>query len=179
MIGLKRNGSLARWTLCWPNMITYVLPIFPRNALIEGGHLGWRAHDSRELLIFLSYSESNEKNTSLFTAQGLGHLPKSGKRLTLSIPDPHDPQPTLPGNNSDYLMGTQPTFETERGEVDEEVYGIWVDRGRGVVVSPIPDFRKMELIGRTCIIGHIILLTLGNLLHLDGLDIVCCSFYVF
>jgi hypothetical protein len=76
-------------------------------------------------------------------------------------------------------MGTQPTFETERGEVDEEVYGIWVDRGRGVVVSPIPDFRKMELIGRTCIIGHIILLTLGNLLHLDGLDIVCCSFYVF
>lgn len=31
-------------------------------------------------------------------------------------------------------MGTQPTFMTERGEVDEEIYGIWVDRGRGVVV---------------------------------------------
>ena len=133
-IGLKKNGSLALSTLCWPSMITYVLLISFWNNLIKGGYLGWRAYDSRELLIFLSYSESNEQNTSLFTAQGLGHLPKSGKRLTLSIPDPHDPQPTLPGNNSDYLMGTQPTFVTERGEVDEEVYGIWVDRGRGVVV---------------------------------------------
>lgn len=70
-------------------------------------------------------------------------------------------------------MGTQPTFETERGEVDEEVYGIWVDRGRGIVVSPFPDFWEIELIGRTCIIGHTILSTLGNLLRLDGLGIVC------
>jgi hypothetical protein len=134
MIGLKRNGSQARSTLCWPNMIMYVLPISFRDKLIKGGHLGWRADDSRKAVIFTSYSEAHEKNTSLFTAQGLGHLPKSGKRLTLSIPDPHDPQPTLLGNASNYLMGTQPTFATERGEVDEEVYGIWVDRGRGVVV---------------------------------------------
>jgi hypothetical protein len=78
--------------------------------------------------------KADKQNTSLFTAQDLGHLPKSGQRLALSLPDPHDPQPTLPGNASNYLMGTQPTFVTERGEVDEEVYGIWVDRGRGVVV---------------------------------------------
>jgi hypothetical protein len=164
MIAQKKNGSLALSTLCWPNMIMYVLPICFWNNLIKGGYLGWRAHDSRKLLVPLSYSEANEQNTSLFTAQGLGHLPKSGKRLTLSIPDPHDPQPTLLGNNSNYLMGTQPTFETERGEVDEEVYGIWVDRGRAVVVR---------------ISGLLEILILGNLLHLDGLDIVCGSFYSF
>jgi hypothetical protein len=64
------------------------------------------------------------------------HLPRSGQRLTLSIPDQHDPQPDLPGNVSDYLLGTRPTFATERGEVDEKAYGIWVDRGRGIVVRP-------------------------------------------
>ena len=78
--------------------------------------------------------QANQENTSMFNAQDLGHLPRAGQRLTLSIPDPHNPQPTLPGNESDYLMGTQPTFNTERGEVDEEIYGIWVDRGRGIVV---------------------------------------------
>ena len=116
--------------------------------------------------------EADRQNTSLFNAQDLGHLPKSGQRLALSLPDPHNPQPTLPGNDSNYLLGTQPTFKTARGEVDEAVYGIWVDRGRGIVVSPIPDFWEM-LICRTCIIGHTILLILGNLLLLDGLDIVC------
>lgn len=34
-------------------------------------------------------------------------------------------------------MGPPPSYErTERGEVTSKVYGIWVDRGRGVVVSP-------------------------------------------
>jgi hypothetical protein len=79
----------------------------------------------------------------------------------------------LPGDASNYLLGTQPTFVTERGEVDEEVYGIWVDRGRGVVVSPFPGIQEVELISRTCIIGHIILSTLGKPPRLDGLDIVC------
>ena len=33
-------------------------------------------------------------------------------------------------------MGHLPTYEvSERGQVDSEVYGIWVDMGRGIVVS--------------------------------------------
>lgn len=73
---------------------------------------------------------------SLLNAREVDHLPRSGHKLVLSIPDPHDPQPDLPGNASDYLLGTQPTFATERGEVDEKVYAIWVDKGRGIVVGP-------------------------------------------
>jgi len=109
---------------------------------------------------------------SLLNAREVDHLPRSGHKLVLSIPDPHDPQPDLPGNASDYLLGTQPTFATERGEVDEKVYGIWVDRGRGIVVGPPSYSGRIELMCRTCITGHIILSILGNLAHLDGLDIV-------
>jgi len=141
---------------------------------MKGGHLGWRAYHSRKSPLSLTFVlEADRQNTSLFNAQDLGHLPKSGQRLALSLPDPHNPQPYLSGNDSNYLLGTQPTFKTERGEVDEAVYGIWVDRGRGIVVSLFPGIWKTELICRTCIIGHIILLILGNLLLLDGLDIVC------
>jgi hypothetical protein len=74
------------------------------------------------------------KNKSLITPQKVDHLPQSGSRLALSISDPHNPQPYLQGNVSNYLLGTQPTFESKRGEVEENVYGIWVDRGRGIVV---------------------------------------------
>lgn len=140
--------------------------------------MGWRANYSREPPLSLPFVlEADRQNTSLFNAQDLGHLPKSGQRLALSLPDPHNPQPTLPGNDSNYLLGTQPTFKTARGEVDEAVYGIWVDRGRGTVVSLFPDFWEI-LICRTCIIGHTILLILGNLLLLDGLDIVRSPLYL-
>jgi hypothetical protein len=111
-----------------------MIPLSTGRELMTGGHLGWRADRSGKVPICFLY-QADKENTSLFNARELDRLPKSGQRLALSIPDPHDPQPELKGNESDYLLGTQPTHVTERGEVDEEVYGIWVDRGRGIVVS--------------------------------------------
>jgi hypothetical protein len=44
----------------------------------------------------------------------------------------------LESDASDFLRGTPPTFESSRrGQVEEDVYGIWVDRGRGIVVSSL------------------------------------------
>lgn len=42
-----------------------------------------------------------------------------------------------------------------------------------MVVRPFVFYLEVELILRIYIIGRIILLTLGNRLHSDGLDIVC------
>lgn len=78
------------------------------------------------------------QNTSLINSREVDRLPRSGSGLFLSLPDSdgHNPQPSLPGPKADYLMGHLPTYEvSERGQVDSEVYGIWVDMGRGIVVS--------------------------------------------
>jgi hypothetical protein len=57
MVGPRKNGSQARSTLCWPSMIMYV-PILPIEwKLITGGHMGWRADHSRELLLLSSFTD--------------------------------------------------------------------------------------------------------------------------
>lgn len=78
------------------------------------------------------------QNTSLINPREVDRLPRSGSGLFLSLPDTedHNPQPSLSGPESNYLMGHLPTYEvSERGQVESEVYGIWVDMGRGIVVS--------------------------------------------
>lgn len=74
---------------------------------------------------------------SMINPYEVDHLPRAGAGLFLSVGEMHNPQPSLPDPNSHYLMGRAPSYDrSERGEVDAEVYGIWVDRGRGIVVSP-------------------------------------------
>lgn len=87
---------------------------------------------------------ADKQNKSLITPYKVDHLPQAGFRLALSISDPHNPQPYLQGDASDYLLGTQPTFNSKRGEVEENVYGIWVERGRGIVVSLISPSHPMQ-----------------------------------
>lgn len=78
----------------------------------------------------------NVQNVSLINPREVDHLPRSGAGLFLSIPHAHNPQPSLTDPNANYLNGPPPSFEkTRRGEVNSKVYGIWVDRGRGIVVS--------------------------------------------
>jgi hypothetical protein len=91
------------------------------------------------LILISAYTRrhtADRQNTSLINRREVDSLPRSGAGLALSISDPHNPQPKLSDPISEYLYGTQPTYETsKRGEVKEQVYGIWVDRGRGIVVS--------------------------------------------
>ena len=181
MTASKSNGFLAPSTSCWPSLIMYVVPL--RQYHSDRSLYQAETWDSKPIAVVSSYSphsllQADEENNSLFNARELGHLPRSGQRIALSIPDPHDPQPNLPANNkSSYLFGTQPTYVTKRGEMDEEVYGIWVDKGKGIVVSLFPVFCTSWVVGlmcRMCTIGCIILSTLGNRHHLVGSDIVCC-----
>jgi hypothetical protein len=58
----------------------------------------------------------------------------------LSLEGPHNPQPWLdPRSRFLYGPAGQPSGmnrgEDGRGRVEEDIYGFWVDRGRGIVVS--------------------------------------------
>jgi hypothetical protein len=106
--------------------------------LMIGGFMEWyECTYSTSTSLSSALPAADQQNTSLITPREVDHLPRSGLGLALSISDPHNPQPYLPGDISNYLLGTNPTYETKRGEVEEDVYGIWVDRGRGIVVSPL------------------------------------------
>ncbi|RSH81992.1 Vacuolar protein sorting-associated protein 62 [Apiotrichum porosum] len=75
----------------------------------------------------------------LFTPSGLAHLPQNGTRQLLSLDEEHNAQPHVPSKDSAFLYGPagqeggMKLGEDGRGRVEEEVYGFWVDQGRGVV----------------------------------------------
>lgn len=77
----------------------------------------------------------------MFTASRLNTLPRKGKHQHLSVTPPHNPQPLVDGPESYFLYGPSGMPDgmeyghDGRGRVHDEVYGFWVDNGRGVVVS--------------------------------------------
>lgn len=70
----------------------------------------------------------------------LGELEFGGLGQSLSLDEPHNGQP-LVGPDSEFLYGpagldgAMEIGPDGRGRVHDEVYGFWVDMGRGVVVS--------------------------------------------
>ncbi|GMK59779.1 hypothetical protein CspeluHIS016_0803850 [Cutaneotrichosporon spelunceum] len=80
-----------------------------------------------------------EPDKSLFTASRLNELPRKGKNQHLSVTPPHNPQPLVDGPESYFLYGPagmpdgMEYGDDGRGRVHDEVYGFWVDNGRGVV----------------------------------------------
>jgi hypothetical protein len=81
------------------------------------------------------------QDPAVLTNSTLHHLPAAGTDLFLSVTEPHNPQPDLYDEESHYLYGPSgqqggmKRDASGRGVVDEDIYGFWVDRGRGVVVS--------------------------------------------
>lgn len=93
----------------------------------------------------------------------LDKIPSSENGPSLSISDPHRPAPFFETNISDYLYG--PAAESQPGReisgsnqtiLREKIYGFWVERERGVVVSALIPARLTEakLTGRTCGTGR-------------------------
>lgn len=75
-----------------------------------------------------------------FNVAGMGHLPLKGKHQMLSVNEKCNPQPELEDEDSYFLYGPagQPgamEYVDGQGRVHDDVYGFWVDQGRGVVVS--------------------------------------------
>ncbi|BEI85667.1 hypothetical protein CcaverHIS002_0510680 [Cutaneotrichosporon cavernicola] len=80
-----------------------------------------------------------EPNNNVFTASRLNKLPHKGRHQYLSVTQPHNPQPLVDGPESHFLYGPagmpggMEFGDDGRGRVHDEVYGFWVDNGRGVV----------------------------------------------
>lgn len=97
---------------------------------------------------------ADKQNRSLITPSTLDQLP-SGHNLLLSIPESHNPQPFLLDPKAAYLFGPGVSLladrqnvkqegrtaglehegRSSRPKVTEKVYGFWVDKGHGVIVS--------------------------------------------
>lgn len=75
------------------------------------------------------------------TPEGLDQLPRRGKKQLLSVDVPFNAQPLFPDPESSFMYGPagqeggMEPGPDGRGRVHDEVYGFWVDQGRGVVVS--------------------------------------------
>ncbi|ORX38556.1 hypothetical protein BD324DRAFT_621352 [Kockovaella imperatae] len=77
-------------------------------------------------------------NPNNLTLSNLDSLPRRGQDYFLSIPEPHNPQPFIEPS-AEYLLGPagqdggMEDGGDGRGRVKEDIYGFWVDQGRGVV----------------------------------------------
>ena len=80
------------------------------------------------------------QDESVLTPSSLDRLPRRGADLFLSVHENHNPQPFL-DHAASYLFGPagqdggMEHGTDGRGKVREDIYGFWVDLGRGVVVS--------------------------------------------
>lgn len=93
---------------------------------------------------FISYKNGTQyiPPEGTFSTSGLGSIwPKHGKKQLISVNESCNPQPLLDDEESYYLYGPggQPGVQLEmrdgRGVVHDDVYGFWVNQGRGVVVG--------------------------------------------
>ncbi|KAL1405942.1 Vacuolar protein sorting-associated protein 62 [Vanrija albida] len=82
-----------------------------------------------------------EPKPEWLTAQGLDQLPNRGKKQLLSVDVPFNAQPLFPDDESSFMYGPagqdggMEPGPDGRGRVHDEVYGFWVDQGRGVVAA--------------------------------------------
>ncbi|OCF37868.1 hypothetical protein I316_00092 [Kwoniella heveanensis BCC8398] len=98
-------------------------------------------------------------NRSLLTLELLDGLPNSGNGLHLSIIEPHNPQPLLLDEESEYLFGPAAQEELKRGadgrgRVEEPVYGFGVNQGRGIVDLWFYPFNYGKPVGPFGILGN-------------------------
>ncbi len=95
----------------------------------------------------------------MFTSSRLDRLPHKGRNQHLSVTPPHNPQPLVDGPESYFLYGPagmpggMEYGDDGRGRVHDDVYGFWVDNGRGVVVS-CPSSLPFQTHTRTCGTGR-------------------------
>lgn len=107
-----------------------------------------------QLFLPASAHGADKQNRSLITPSTLDQLP-SGHNLLLSISESHNPQPFLLDPKAAYLFGPDASLLADRQNVTQEgrtagleregrlsrpkvtekVYGFWVDKGHGVIVS--------------------------------------------
>ncbi|WWD19011.1 hypothetical protein CI109_103468 [Kwoniella shandongensis] len=103
----------------YPSSVEYMLPHY---SFLENFH-----------------GEKHPANHTLLTPSSLDQLPLFGSGQFLSISEPHNPQPFLLSDESNYLYGPagqkggMKKDEKGRGKVEEPIYGFGVDMGRGIV----------------------------------------------
>lgn len=107
----------------------------------------------------------------MFSKDKLGELEFSGVNQSLSVDEDHNGQPLMPNKAAEFLYGPSgqdgalEIGPDGRGRVHDEVYGFWVDQGRGVVVSAVQATCSRS---RTCGTGRFTRTTLESLSeHLD------------
>lgn len=81
------------------------------------------------------------QEAGVLSPERLDELPKQGNKQLLAVDVPANAQPNFPGKESGFMWGpagqdgAMEIGPDGRGRVYDEVYGFWVDMGRGVVVS--------------------------------------------
>jgi len=96
----------------------------------------WQPPPRRHVLAY----KTDVQDRRTFTTEHLNELPNLGLHQFLSLEEPHNGQPEVEAGG-EFLYGpagqdgAMEMGPDGRGRVYDEVYGFWVDQGRGVVVS--------------------------------------------
>lgn len=114
------------------------------SADTAGGVQQWHDHQASGLLdsvlLVLPTDTHNLQGHDVLSVSGLDRLWKHGVNQSLSVDQECNGQPLMP-QGSEFLYGpagqegAMVYAEDGRGRVFDDVYGVWVDQGHGVVVS--------------------------------------------